>query len=110
MGPRFFKHGNQSQSVQAAADDRVFNGAALFQARKQNSANWTLAATAVFNGAALFQARKQVENLRVGKFLECLQWGRAFSSTETSFVETVVLHLNPFFNGAALFQARKQRS
>ena len=63
---------------------RGFNGAALFQVRKDFRHDCTLMESKCFNGAALFQVRKanqrQTQPMIVGK----LQWGRTFSSAESA--------------------------
>ena len=60
-----------------------------------------------FNGAALFQVRKESSRLIAVADDAKLQWGRTFSSAER---DSCVLRFCPpssGFNGAALFQVRK---
>ena len=59
MGPHSFKCGKQAtyQNRDALAFQR-FNGAALFQVRKDYGVGYLGRAIRCFNGAALFQVRK----------------------------------------------------
>ena len=62
-----------------------------------------------FNGAALFQVRK--EKIVEERDAECpvLQWGRTLSSAESRQIAVAAARPLPSFNGAALFQVRKAR-
>ena len=82
MGPHFFKCGKPNITVRGGVHPARFNGAALFQVRKDPEKPPTKLQIPSFNGAALFQVRK-------GKPAETRR------RTSRSF------------NGAALFQVRK---
>ena len=114
------------------AGEVSFNGAALFQVRKDHSLTIAVPSTRLasmgphsfkcgkttaeptaanrmrrFNGAALFQVRKEqirIANSKMHAFM--LQWGRTLSSAERlDFLRCGGYILS--FNGAALFQVRK---
>ena len=62
-----------------------------------------------FNGAALFQVRKVGSRRRHPRWKRnWLQWGRTFSSAESSMQIQLLDALHLRFNGAALFQVRKE--
>ena len=127
MGPHFFKCGKNAGNS--------FNGAALFQVRKEGLCRWRRPMASAlqwgrtfssaersasisqsvyqgrrFNGAALFQVRKEACWTRLCCRSKWLQWGRTFSSAESSLASTVDSATPKSFNGAALFQVRKERS
>ena len=58
MGPHSFKCGKRPCGSEARGLYRCFNGAALFQVRKNSFRQPLSRAEARFNGAALFQVRK----------------------------------------------------
>ena len=84
-----------------------FNGAALFQVRKDGVFNGEIRLDPGFNGAALFQVRKVREFTQEGRAVNGLQWGRTLSSAESFAKCGLVSRRLPCFNGAALFQVRK---
>ena len=84
-----------------------FNGAALFQVRKRIVLYFCRIRISSFNGAALFQVRKPRPLNRKVSPMNGLQWGRTFSSAETTGVVPSSLTAAMCFNGAALFQVRK---
>ena len=61
-----------------------------------------------FNGAALFQVRKDWWGSSISRRAPVLQWGRTLSSAERSAIRPVPVRLHYRFNGAALFQVRKE--
>ena len=64
---------------------KSFNGAALFQVRKEERYKGAGLTQPRFNGAALFQVRKVAPGAVQGRYEgEALQWGRTFSSAESS--------------------------
>ena len=133
MGPHFFKCGKSSKNFAVTALPMRFNGAALFQVRKEPlGLKGFKAPSGGFNGAALFQVRKaQVVVSPALLFFQRLQWGRTFSSAESSdgfddYPRAQYASMGPHFfkcgkvceissamfardsfNGAALFQVRK---
>ena len=108
-----------------------FNGAALFQVRKEDPREARPARPTRFNGAALFQVRKDSHFALPVQHHNPLQWGRTFSSAESNTNqqqedEFYSASMGPHFfkcgkkraqartrarlrgfNGAALFQVRK---
>ena len=87
-----------------------FNGAALFQVRKNSGFEQFGVDGSRFNGAALFQVRKNHLPGLARLFYLKLQWGRTFSSAETTFTAPSMERSASSFNGAALFQVRKHVS
>ena len=84
MGPHFFKCGKGASWVQGTQAAAGFNGAALFQVRKEPRRDSASLSVSSFNGAALFQVRK-VKNRATRYWAGAqLQWGRTFSSAESS--------------------------
>ena len=106
MGPHFFKCGKNSPALAGRSKLGRFNGAALFQVRKNQQyrffphgkPNFNGAAlfqvrknrvmvrrsktSLCFNGAALFQVRKKTKGNIMREYTLSLQWGRTFSSAE----------------------------
>ena len=131
MGPHFFKCGKAFARDSRQPPPILFNGAALFQVRKEQIRGAKCDPKKVFNGAALFQVRKAVKDQSPGvgagassmgpHFFKCgksarlgaasyalpLQWGRTFSSAESEPWSGTNSDLVILFNGAALFQVRK---
>ena len=58
MGPHFFKCGKEIHLDRPDALEYSFNGAALFQVRKDGTRRRNFQPVLSFNGAALFQVRK----------------------------------------------------
>ena len=83
MGPHFFKCGKSGYERLRRKETQCFNGAALFQVRKDNT------------------------KTRQWKSFAQLQWGRTFSSAESQKNFRFFDALARRFNGAALFQVRK---
>ena len=84
MGPHFFKCGKTGAPPRHRTTRRRFNGAALFQVWKACLRWLALAQPRGFNGAALFQVWKVYSDNRYEPKLYRLQWGRTFSSVESS--------------------------
>ena len=107
MGPHFFKCGKPSGRLTTSGSPARFNGAALFQVRKEVWIGSDLRAVHCFNGAALFQVRKARSYNFPTTTQRLLQWGRTFSSAERCNFYHIIATLSTCFNGAALFQVRK---
>ena len=131
MGPHFFKCGKIFPSDPELRLALSFNGAALFQVRKNCQGHRPGYGRGRFNGAALFQVRKKVKERKQIMQIKVLQWGRTFSSAEKapllifppaparasmgphffkcgkSSLHGLADELRRCFNGAALFQVRK---
>ncbi len=132
MGPHSFKCGKINNDALEQEINGRFNGAALFQVRKEDLSKFFLLRSFGFNGAALFQVRKAPEptakradeatasmgphSFKCGKqgwlldrdeYVAALQWGRTLSSAERSFEKRRSAPEEISFNGAALFQVRK---
>ena len=109
MGPHSFKCGKSAESALGLPLSKGFNGAALFQVRKDLGAGvnrlqhltleWGRTLSSAerffkkhphlrgwmrFNGAALFQVRKVVLEYSGLSSLSLLQWGRTLSSAESN--------------------------
>ena len=132
MGPHFFKCGKLYPISSGSQVFFCFNGAALFQVRKDKlkvqpcdklevasmgphffkcgklvitqPRRWRESS---FNGAALFQVRKGSMEAGICEGGGRLQWGRTFSSAESQHLGLLYRSRASSFNGAALFQVRK---
>ena len=131
MGPHFFKCGKPRSLTSSLSCRSSFNGAALFQVRKEPPRETGESRQRGFNGAALFQVRKAQMQRAMRHSRPKLQWGRTFSSAERQAnaigrSDSSAASMGPHFfkcgkqsrrsrprndesgfNGAALFQVRK---
>ena len=108
MGPHFFKCGKNGSRSDTASPSNGFNGAALFQVRKDPvEMGVDPTQTKASMGPHFFKCGKRKVQVNCNKNGVVLQWGRTFSSAESS--GDVFFHFFPkiSFNGAALFQVRK---
>ena len=96
MGPHFFKCGNQNLSHKFVPNKKLQWGRTFSSAENRRQTRHHRASIS-FNGAALFQVRKNQRNTH-GRFgVARLQWGRTFSSAEK---RQEVRHV-PCFRGPA---------
>ena len=122
MGPQSFNCGNHSwfyPRVRCGQACQCFNGAAVFQLRKQVSDFWGTAELArwlSFNGAAVFQLRKPTQWLpwRHRSARQCFNGAAVFQLRKlfpeldaVGFKSQSSLLTIAGFNGAAVFQLRK---
>ena len=100
---------DDAQSVLRRAVSFRFNGAALFQVRK--APLWTACGMELsgFNGAALFQVRKAVVADAMGAGRGSFNGAALFQVRKVDFNSSKLVSLRRF-NGAALFQVRKGRT
>ena len=87
MGPRFFNRGNANEWNAGDIGAAGFNGAAVFQPRKRHGRTRVRRRHQGFNGAAVFQPRKRQLTVTGWGNISVLQWGRGFSTAETTFVK-----------------------
>ena len=89
---------------------RASMGPHSFKCGKIGDVNRDYALLAGFNGAALFQVRKEQPIAPAARTTIALQWGRTLSSAERRTVPGRAAGKMCCFNGAALFQVRKASS
>ena len=108
-GAALFQVRKDCQSVQPTTDPSFFNGAALFQVRKATVISIGSSPVELFNGAALFQVRKVAIRNSMAATGQVLQWGRTFSSAESqrpsiSFARMAFLQWGRTFSSAESVQ------
>ena len=106
-GRTFSSAERQKKRQQAAKKSRASMGPHFFKCGKRSRTKVIIMSKISFNGAALFQVRKGQLSSLTALFTALLQWGRTFSSAESSDVKTAMKTKLSGFNGAALFQVRK---
>ena len=108
MGPHFFKCGKRIETREFPPGSSGFNGAALFQVRKDFSETTIIPTFLQLQWGRTFSSAERNSNDPTNEDALRLQWGRTFSSAESSVFEFSVRTSEPRFNGAALFQVRKE--
>ena len=107
MGPHFFKCGkNRHLSGGLLRADR-FNGAALFQVRKDPSGSPSGSPSSPLQWGRTFSSAESSPMDLITPLDFSLQWGRTFSSAERGGAVGKNRWRRCSFNGAALFQVRK---
>ena len=86
-----------------------FNGAALFQVRKDKGAKLQDIWTDMLQWGRTFSSAERSRPLKVQRMDGELQWGRTFSSAESRHLPPSGRSPITRFNGAALFQVRKDK-
>ena len=107
MGPHFFKCGNGGRRQSPAQTRQASMGPHFFKCGNCAGQSSACFGHGSFNGAALFQVRKQPAKGSPAGHGDTLQWGRTFSSAETKCDPIEERLEYGGFNGAALFQVRK---
>ena len=107
MGPHFFKCGKLVEATKCGNGIGRFNGAALFQVRKDAITRLGCMHRDGFNGAALFQVRKAYNSKFHNRKKRRASMGPHFFKCGKAIPFGMATREKTSFNGAALFQVRK---
>ncbi len=108
-GAALFQVRKEPQQLDKSSPSSRFNGAALFQVRKAWQLQHFPGVSGRFNGAALFQVRKGKESRFPQRFpLPASMGPHSFKCGKYSWPIILASRIK-CFNGAALFQVRKEK-
>ena len=105
MGPRSFNRGRYPTTLILVRDRSASMGPRSFNRGRRIILVFSGGRDVSFNGAAVFQPRKEAFRGRLTSNPDKLQWGRGLSTAE-GFPLPVLPVLWYCFNGAAVFQRR----